>query len=227
MVQQAGIFELRFYKIAHGREGDMLARVQQDWNVLFPRHGIRPLGCWTAVSAKTLPMFVYITPFKDMADREACWAGFYADTDWHEARTRTNAGSELVERYDICFVRGLGDFSRPAARPGEIDEIVLHQTLVGKGGPAGQALLTSETPAAVRAGATAIGHFDVINGIELPGAVSFLRWPDWETRKASVATIEADEALRAERNEQRKTYGATLVGGATSYLLNPVEVDWQ
>ena len=108
MVQQAGIFELRFYKIAHGREGDMLARVQQDWNVLFPRHGIRPLGCWTAVSAKTLPMFVYITPFKDMADREACWAGFYGDTDWHEARTRTNAGSELVERYDICFVRGLG-----------------------------------------------------------------------------------------------------------------------
>lgn len=226
MVEKAGIYELRFYQVEQGREGDMIARVQQDWNVLFPRHGVRPMGCWTAVSAKTLPMFVYITPFADMATRERCWAGFYADRDWHEARTRTNAGSELVERYDICFVRGIGEWSLPAARPGEIDEIVLYQTLVGKGGLAGQALLHSETPAAMRAGATPIGHFDVINGIELPGAVSFLRWPDWETRKASVAAIENDATLRAARAEERTAYGKTLVGRSGSYLLSPVVVDW-
>lgn len=219
------VFELRFYAVEANRDADIRDRVQNDLKWLFPRHGIRPAGGWSAISATTLPMFVYITPFRNMIERNRCWAGFYSDPDWQEVRNRTNRGSELVENYEIWFVRELAPWREPEGAEG-LDEIVFLKTLVGKSGAASKALIDSELPAFSRAGAQVIGAFDVISGGTLPGAVAFLRWPDFETRRASVRALARDAQLTDTRRAEVVEFGKTLIGRTGSYLLDPVAVAW-
>lgn len=220
------IFELRFYSVEAGRDGDMRDRVRNDLKWLFPRHGIRPAGGWSALAAPELPLFVYITPFKNMIERDRCWGGFYSDPDWQKVRNRTNAGSELVEDYKIWFVRELMEWRQPAAAPDGLDELVFFKTLIGKSGAAGQALRESELPALDRAGASVQGAFDVVSGGTLPGSLAFLRWPNWETRRAGLASLADDPALIARRAAERDEFGHTLIGRTGSYLLAPVSVEW-
>lgn len=220
------IYELRFYSVEAGRDRDIRGRVQNDLKWLFPRHGIRPAGGWSALAAPELPLFIYITPFENMIERDRCWGGFYSDPDWQEVRNRTNAGSELVEDYQIWFVRELTQWTSVAATPDSLDELVFFKTLVGKSGGAGQALRESELPALERAGAVVQGAFDVVSGGTLPGSIAFLRWPNWETRSAGMAGLMDDTALATRRTAERGEFGRPLIGRTGSYLLDPVAVDW-
>lgn len=221
------ILELRFYNVASGRDSDMRARVQNDLKWLFPRHGVRPIGSWSAIDAPSLPTFVYITPFKNMIERNRCWGGFYADPDWQEVRNRTNAGSELVADYEIYFVRSMSEWNNSPAPEGSVDEVVFHRTLVGKGLAAAKALNESEIPALERAGATRLGSFDIMSGRTLPSAVSFIRWESWEARRNAEKTLENDKALLAQRAEETMQFGQPLIGRKGSFLLEPVAVDWE
>jgi hypothetical protein len=221
------IFELRFYEVACGRDADMRARVRNDLRWLFPRHGIRPLGCWSAVVAPSLPMFVYITPFQDMNERNKCWAGFYGDPDWQEVRNRTNAGSELVENFEIYFVRSLCAWKPIASADYALDEIVFLRTLVGKSLASSEALVESEAPALERAGASVMGQFDIMSGRILPSAVSFLRWKDWQTRRNAEQVLAKDERLHAKRDAERNLFGRPLIERKGSYLLEAVTVEWE
>lgn len=220
------IYELRFYSVEAGRDRDMRGRVQNDLKWLFPRHDVRPVGSWSALAAPALPLFVYITPFANFLERDHCWRGFYADPDWQEVRNRTNSGSELVEDFQIWFVRELIEWNHLETAPGALDELVFFKTLVGKSGAAGQALRESELPALERAGASVHGAFDVVSGGTLPGAVAFLRWPDWETRRLGLAALADDPTLAARRAAERTEFGKTLIGRTRSQLLDPVVVDW-
>ncbi|WP_439540599.1 NIPSNAP family protein [Sphingomonas sp.] len=220
------IYELRFYSVEAGRDRDMRARVQNDLKWLFPRHGIRPVGGWSALAAPELPLFVYITPFTDMIERDRCWTGFYTDPDWQEVRNRTNAGSELVEDYQIWFVREIVGWTQPAAMQGGLDELIFFKTLVGKSAVAGGALRESELPALERSGAVVQGAFDVVSGGTLPGAMAFLRWPNWEARRTGLAALADDAALADRRASERREFGHSLIGRTGSYLLDPVTVDW-
>lgn len=220
------IYELRFYSVEAGRDRDMRARVKNDLKWLFPRHGIRPAGGWSALAAPELPLFIYITPFADMIERDRCWTGFYTDPDWQEVRNRTNAGSELVEDYQIWFVRELVGWKEPPATQDGLDELIFFKTLVGKSAAAGSALRESELPALERAGAAVHGAFDVVSGGTLPGSIVFLRWPDWETRRMGLAALAGDAALADSRAAERLEFGHTLIGKTGSYLLDPVAVDW-
>lgn len=219
------VFELRFYSVEANRDADIRGRVQNDLKWLFPRHGIRPIGGWSATAAPSLPLFVYITPFQNMIERDLCWGGFYSDPDWQEVRNRTNAGSELVEDYEIWFVRESVAWNEPGTTSG-LDEILFLKTLVGKSSAAGKAFVASELPALERAGAHVVGAFDVISGGTLPGSVAFLRWPDFETRAASTQALAQDEQLIATRKAEVAEFGKTLIGRTGSYLLDPVTVDW-
>lgn len=220
------IFELRCYTVAAGRDLDMRRRLQEDLCRLFPRNGIRPLACWSAIAAPSTPMLVYITPFHNLIERNRSWASFYADPEWQEVRTRTNAGSELVEDFEISFLRGIGDWLNADRSDGAVDEILFLKTLIGKSGAAASALKDSELPARARAGATAMGVFDVMTGVDLPAAISFLRWRDWQSWRDSEKALERDAVLLDRRSAERAEYGQPLVGRTGSWLLDPIDVDW-
>ena len=219
------VFELRTYAVAPGRGLDMRRRVQSDLAWLFPRHGIRPAACWLALSGPDLPLFVYLTPFASMAQRDQCWRGFYADPDWQEVRNRTNAGSELVETFQSQFLRPLSPWQD--AQPGAaVQEMVVQRTLVGKSAAAALALRDSELPALQRAGAQVLGLFEMISGGPLPSAVTFLSWGDWANRRASDGAVQTDPERLVHREAERDAFGHTLVGRAAACLLDPVAVDW-
>ncbi|MFA5548984.1 MAG: NIPSNAP family protein [Porticoccaceae bacterium] len=221
------IFELRFYNLAEGRDADMRRRVREDLAWLFPRHGIRPLAGWSALAAPALPMFIYLTPWRNMVERNCCWAGFYADPAWQEVRNRTNAGSELVTDYEIFFLRGMSPWRALASDGGELDEVVIQRTLVGKGLASAAALRERELPALEQAGAQVQGAFDVLSGCRLPAAISVLRWRDWDARRGAREAVDANPAIVAARAEERRQFGAELLGTRSSFLVAPVPVDWQ
>jgi hypothetical protein len=211
--------ELRIYRVAAGRTLDMEARVQGDLRSLFPKHGIRPLASWSTKVSPVSPAFVYLTPWRNMSQRSASWAGFYSDPEWAEVRTRTNAGSELVESYEIMFVRALtpwvGDVSGAA-----FSELIVQSTAIGKT-PAIMAELAEHTvPALTAEGARVHGVFDLMSGRPLPALAMFVGWDSLEQRAA--AQVKLDERSSA----LRSTGGSVLLDRAEQHLLRHVEVDW-
>ena len=224
---QDKIYELRFYKVAPGRDGDMRRRVQNDLAWLFPRHGIRPIASWSAIAGHTLPMFIYLTPWPSMEARNRHWGGFYSDPDWQEVRNRTNAGSELVEDYEIYFLREARPFQVPAGGASGIDEVMLQQTLVGKSLAVADAMNGYEREALSRAGGDLFGAFDVLSGGKMPALFNVIHWPEPADRLALERTLSADGQLQDARRGDAETYGAPLLGHRSSFLAERVDVDWQ
>lgn len=217
--------ELRLYAVAPGRMDDMIQRVQVDLASLFPRHGVLPLAGWQQVAGPGAPLFIYLTPWRHMQERTRNWGGFYADPDWAEVRTRTNAGSELVQRYDILFLRAVvpwqDDARDRAPVPGMLDEMVIQDVAMGQTPMVREALLEGMVPAYHEAGAVVRGVFDVMSGRPLPSVVLFVRWPDAQTR------IQAAAGLARRLAGWRAAAGAPLLERADHHLMHGVPVVWQ
>jgi hypothetical protein len=219
------IYELRLYHVEPGRMHDMIARVRNDLNTLFPRHGVRPAGAWEVTSGPASPLFVYLTPWRHMHERSQSWAGFYADPTWAEVRARTNAGSELVERYEILFLRAVSAWN---ARPAEADdaiepgfaEMVIQSVAIGMGAAVREELTLKTLPALQAAGAFVHAVFDVMSGRPLPSVVYFVRWTSHAQRARALA------ALDLRTLERRRTGSPVLLERADQYLLKDVPVDW-
>lgn len=220
------IYELRFYNVEKGRDADMKDRVKNDWPEIFQRHKIKPIGCWSAVAADSLPKFVYIMPWESMAQRNQHWAGFYSDPQWHEVRERTNAGSELVEDYEIFFLKAHGTWDPVKTNPEHLDEVIFHRAMVGKAIQVKESMLNTEIPAFVRAGAHSFSSFDVLSGRALPAVINFLRWNSMEDKLAAIESIENDNELKLSRKNEVSKFGSRLLGRSSSYLLKPLDIDW-
>lgn len=222
-LQDDPFFELRLYQVEPGRSRDMERRMQDDLGTLFPRNGIRPVGTWTVVAGAAAPLFVYLMPWRQMIQRTRAFAGFVADPGWAEARDRTNAGSELVQRYEILFLRAIRDW-QPVTRPadGAIFELILQETAQGRGADVRRAINEVAIPAWTEAGASVCGAFDVMSGYSLPGSAFLLAWPDLATR------MKASPPLQARLGGLRAADGRTsLLQRADQYLMQPVPVDWK
>lgn len=222
------LYELRIYAIAPGRLEDMAKRFREDICTLFPRHGIRIVGSWAAVSGPRMPTFVYLMRWTDLADRAQAFARFVSDPDWHEARARTNGGSELVESYEIQFLRALDSsgirepmsFGKDA-----LFELALHAAANGQATAMREALLDHELPARTRCGASPIAAFEALTGPRLPSLVSLVSWPDAATWEGSQAGVDAALAGRVEADVATK--GRYVLGHADRFLLRPVDVTWR
>jgi NIPSNAP len=201
-------FELRIYSVAPSRAIDMEKRVESDLRALFPKHGIRPLAGWSTIVSPVSPAFIYLTPWLTMNERSASWAGFYSDPEWAEVRERTNAGSELVESYEIMFVRAVKPWEAPSAETAFF-ELVIQSTAVGKTSAALAELNENVLPILKREGAVILGVFDLISGRPLPALIFFIGWDSLEQRSTAHAKLDARTAgkpplfLRAEQHLMR------------------------
>lgn len=230
MAQDSHIYELRIYAIAPGRLTDMARRFREDIRRLFPRHGIRIVGSWTAISGPKMPAFVYLMRWSSFEERTAAFGRFAADPEWQETRARTNGPSELVEHYDIQFLGALDStgVSEPMALDGVgLFELALHPASNGRAVAMRESLLGHELPACTRAGASMIGAFEAMTGPRLPGLVSLLRWDNAAAWERGHATIDGDPSLRERRAHEIATEGRCILGAADRYLLRPVEVAWE
>lgn len=211
--------ELRIYRVAAGRGLDMAARVQGDLRTLFPSHGIRPLAGWSTLVSPVSPAFVYVTPWRNMNQRSASWAGFYADPQWAEVRARTNAGSELVESYEIMFLRAVTPWAGEAERCA-FSELVIQTCAIGKTAAVTAELNQHMVPILADEGARVHGIFDMMSGRPLPSLVLLLGWDSLEQRAAAMTRLDA----RAQAN--RAAGNPVLLDRAEQHLLRHLPVDW-
>jgi NIPSNAP len=211
--------ELRIYRVAAGRAADMEARVQGDLRTLFPKHGIRPLAGWSTVVSPVSPAFIYLTPWTNMNQRSASWAGFYSDPEWAEVRGRTNGNSELVESYEIMFLRAI------TAWQGQVEvsafsELIIQTCAIGKTMAVTAELNQHTIPILAEEGARVHGVFDMMSGRPLPSLVFLVGWDSLDQRSAALARLD----LRSQAN--RAAGNPVLLDRAEQHLMRHVAVDW-
>jgi hypothetical protein len=99
------LYELRTYEAAPGKLAALQARFRDHTMPLFERHGLQVVGFWTYAHGGWSNELVYMMAYEDMADRDAKWAAFGADPDWHRARTESESGGPLTTRIRSDLLR--------------------------------------------------------------------------------------------------------------------------
>lgn len=222
----AMIYELRLYSVTPGRMADVHSRFQHYLPKLFARHGVDCVGKWSATSGPRAPAFVYIMRYRDYAERESCWASFYADPEWWSVRAETNAGEEMVESFDLMFMKpspawevGASPSSEPVSG---VHELIIQHVAIGQTAAMHEYLAKDHLPVLREAGAQVMGVFDVASGCNLPQVVTVLTWKNSEACHAGWQVISAHERLREKVKNQRSSIGCALLQRADVYLLEPM-----
>lgn len=190
--------ELRLYQVAPGRMDDMVDRLRGPLQILFARHGIRPVASWHTVSGPDHPVFIYLMNWASLDERSRAWGGFYADPEWQEARERTNRGSELVERYALNFLRPIQAMAADDVAAHGTHELLLPEIAIGKSARA-QEEVSHLAAALSRIGARLLGAYECMTGDDLPRAALFVSWPDDATRRVHASLFERHPLGRAQR----------------------------
>lgn len=90
------IYELRSYTAMPGRLGDLTNRFATITLGLWEKHGIRPVGFWTALIGPTNQRLYYMLAWESLAERERIWNGFMGDKEWLTKRAETERNGPLI-----------------------------------------------------------------------------------------------------------------------------------
>jgi len=221
------IYELRFYSVATGRIADVHARFRDHLPALFERHDLNCVGRWTECAGPSMPRFVYLLAHRDHAHRDASWGSFYADPEWSRVRAETNAGHEMVQRYDLFFLKP-NPVWQPFAQSddgavGGVHELILQHVTPGHAAAANEFLSSTYLPLVRATGGRVLGVFDMVSGVRMPQVVSFFAWGSAAARHAAHQAIQADAGLTAALNAQRGKLGEAFFGRSEVALLEPAE----
>lgn len=219
------LYELRLYRVAPGALDALHARFRDHLPALFKAHGIECVGRWSVTSGPYTPGFVYMMAYRDLAEREARWASFYADPEWARVRAATSTEIELVERFDLAFLR-TGAFWQPQAQQagqtlGGVHELALQQVTIGQPAAVSQYLSELYLPALREAGAQVMAACDMVSGFDMPQVVLLYAWPDAAARQAGWEAMARNPALHEAVLAQNRRLGRSLLGRADVYLLQP------
>lgn len=224
------IHELRMYSVVPGRLEDNLDRFEHHLPKLMARHGIWNVGRWVAVAGPRAPMFVYVMAYADLDQRERQWNGFYADDEWWELRARTNAGSQMVDRFDLSFLKANPawtppDNTQPDARRDGLHELALIDVALGHGPDANAFLRDTYLPLVVREAGQVMMLSDFMTGPSLPRLALMTAWSNAEARRRARRAIDGDPELRGVQRSERERIGQTSLGRTDIYELEPTAFD--
>ena len=98
------IYELRVYRAVPGRLPNIMARFAQHTLRIWERHGIRQAGFWTTLIGDSNQDLTYMLAWESLAEREAKWATFQADTEWLAVRAETEKDGPIVANIHSQFL---------------------------------------------------------------------------------------------------------------------------
>ena len=219
------IYEFRTYAITPGRHDVQHRRFGAENLPLFARHGLTLLGRWTMHAVQDGPCFFYIMGFRDLAEREAQWANFYADPEWPEVRARTQRDEEAIDKFDVDFLRASPvrpDLAKsfPAASAG-IQELIIADIPVGRGVEGNDFLVQHYLPALERAGARPLIVADYITGQALPRVALLLDWQDSEAQLQGARALIVDQDLYDAIAQHRRSHNRAVFARSSAFLLDP------
>jgi hypothetical protein len=168
------LFELRLYQPYAGRMPDLLRRFREQIPALFARHGLELCATWLA-EVET-PRLVYLTQHAGPAERDKAWAAFGADPQWQAVRSDSNAGTEMLQGYELHFLKPRPGLDLPAQPASQVRELVFLPTRHGQETEV-TAWMRSTLMPQLRAADALLAHcFDVTSGIGLPQSVMLIAW---------------------------------------------------
>lgn len=178
---------------------DMTARFHGPLQRLFARHRISVVGAWQSSYGARSPLFVYLMHWPSLEMRNEAWNGFYGDPEWYAVRAETNGGSELVERYDLNFLRPIVPVASDVLTEFQETELYITRLRIGTSRSA-SAWIENTAPAAL-AGSDGclLGAYEYLTGEDLPRTALFVGWNSAEGRTRAVSALEVDPLGRAER----------------------------
>ncbi len=103
----ARVFELRTYKAAPGKLGDLLARFRNHTLALFTKHRITNFGYWTPTDPKqgADDTLIYLIAHQSKEAATASFAAFRADPAWTQAKTESEKGGSLTTKVESLFLQ--------------------------------------------------------------------------------------------------------------------------
>jgi hypothetical protein len=90
------IYEMRVYRCLPGRLPALLDRFDKATLKLWEKHGIRQAGFFTTLIGESNQELTYFLAWESLAERERKWTAFGSDPEWIEARTKSEAGGEII-----------------------------------------------------------------------------------------------------------------------------------
>ena len=90
------IYEIRVYQSVPGAMPRLQARFAEKTIPIWEKHGIRAIGFWTTLIGKSNNELTYILAWDSLAEREAKWAAFQKDPNWHKARDESERDGPIV-----------------------------------------------------------------------------------------------------------------------------------
>ncbi|MES2978815.1 MAG: NIPSNAP family protein [Pseudomonadota bacterium] len=210
-------YELRLYSVESGRMPEMLARLHGPLKQLFARHGVTVIDHGVATAGPSCPTFVYLMKWPSWQEREAAWAGFYADPEWHRVRAETNRGSELVERFELHLLRESVGWHTPGPET-TCYELLVSQCKIGASGAAHHMVREQLPTRLAERGAVLLGAFEFITGVDLPRFAFWLGWKDRAERDAGIDLLAINPLGRSQRwlLERVSLTTASVISSSTS-----------
>ncbi len=90
------IHELRIYRCVPMRLPALLKRFNEHTLGIWAKHGIRQAGFWTTLVGESNHELIYLLEWESLAEREAKWAAFVSDPEWHAARDASERDGPIV-----------------------------------------------------------------------------------------------------------------------------------
>jgi hypothetical protein len=103
----ARVFELRTYKAAPGKLGDLQARFRNHTVALFAKHGMTNFGYWTPADARqgAEDTLIYLLAHQSKEAGAASFAAFRADPDWVKAKTESEKSGPLTTKVESVLLQ--------------------------------------------------------------------------------------------------------------------------
>jgi len=119
--QEERVFEMRTYYAPPGKLDAMNARFRDHTLKLFEKHDMVNIGYWMPIDNPDNKL-IYVLAFPSREARDAAWKAFFADPQWQEVRTKTEADGRIVAKVESVLLNAT-DYS-PAVKPSAAGERV-------------------------------------------------------------------------------------------------------
>ena len=222
-------FEMRIYYAPPGRLDDLHARFRNHTLKIFEKHGIENVGYWVPLDNKDNKL-VYLLAYPNRAAREASWKAFFADPEWKEVATKTEANGRIVAKVEQIFLEAT-DYS-PAIKSGDLSHggVFEMRTYTTPQGllPNLDSRFRDHTLALFsKHGIGNQGYFHKAS--DQPEAdrtlLYFLTHKSQDAAKESFKSFGQDPAWKTAREDSEKKAGGSLTvqGGVKSEFLKPTD----
>jgi len=102
------IFEWRKYESANIEAGTRKVQMfNKEEIAVFLQCGVNPFCFGQIIAGKDLPGLIYVTHFRDMADRDASWAKFSSHPEWQRMRAAPEWADATLPNNHIVFLTPL------------------------------------------------------------------------------------------------------------------------